>query len=397
MAILKFALRRNLIYPVQHILWSFARQLLTMFMKSYFKFSSSLIFTPLMFLGELFGGTIFYFYQKATMKEKKKEEKVQYFMSIKLVKKEEDNNFEPIDDNIKILFLIFLAALFDEVEYLLAATYLPKFIKLSGSFSSRLSGISTLFILLFYLYALKLPIFKHHKFSLIIISICLILIIISEYFYQEINIYFTYAELTIALCFIIITNMLLALMDSLEKYLYEYDYMNPFIVLMYEGLFGFILTFLYFLVPGYLDDIGVVYKNTTGGEFALFIFLLFLYILFSGGKNLFRVVTIKIYSPLTKSLTDYFLNPIYIVYHVGALKDFFTDEKMNIPYFTINLVLSLIISFFGCVYNEFIIIYLFGLEKDTFHQISKRAKSSVKAELAFLNGEEESEDSESSV
>ena len=183
MAILKFALRKNLIYPVQHILWSFVRQLLTIFMKSHFNFSSSLIFTPLMFLGELFGGTIFYFYQKNVMKEKKKEEKDQYFMSIKLVKKEEDNNFEPIDDNIKILLLIFLAAFFDEVEYLLAATYIPKFVKLSSSFSSRLGGISTLFILLFYLYALKLPIFKHHKFSLIIISICLIIIIISEYFY----------------------------------------------------------------------------------------------------------------------------------------------------------------------------------------------------------------------
>ena len=64
MAILKFALRRNLIYPVQHIIWSFARKLLTIFIKAYFNFSSSLIFTPLMFLGELFGGTVFYFYQK---------------------------------------------------------------------------------------------------------------------------------------------------------------------------------------------------------------------------------------------------------------------------------------------------------------------------------------------
>ena len=398
MAILKFALRRNLIYPVQHILWCFARQLLTIYMNSHFDFSSSLIFTPLMFLGELFGGTIFYFYQKTVMREKKKEEKDQYFMSIKLVKKQEDNDYEPVDDNIKILSLIFLAAFFDQVEFLLSATYIPKFVKLSGSFSSRLGGISTLFVLLFYLYALKLPIFKHHKFSLIIISICLIIIIASEYFYQEINIFLTYAEFTLALGFIIIINMLLALMDSTEKYLYEYDYMNPFIVLMYEGLFGFALTFLFFFVPGYLDDIGVIYKKKTSGEFALFIFLLFLYVLFSGGKNLFRVVTIKIYSPLTKSLTDYFLNPIYMIYHCGALNDFFSDGKMNIPYFTINLILSLVISFFGCVYSEFIIIYLFGLEKDTFHQISKRAKLNVTTELAFVNGDDsDSEDSESSI
>ncbi len=89
-------------------------------------------------------------------------------MSIKLLKREEENYFEPIDDNIKILLLIFLASFFDEVEYLLFATYIPKFVKLSISFPVRLGGITTLFTLLFYLYALKLLIFGHHKFSLLL-------------------------------------------------------------------------------------------------------------------------------------------------------------------------------------------------------------------------------------
>ena len=186
----------------------------------------------------------------------------------------------------------------------------------------------------------------------------------------------------------------MALTDSIEKYLYEYDYMNQFIVLMYEGLFGFFLTFLFFFVPDYLDDIGVVYKACTPLKFTLFVFLLFLYIILCAGKNLFRVVTTKIYSPLTKSVTDNFLNPIYLIYYTGALKDFYHDQKMNVPYFILNLILSIIISFFGCVYCEFIIIYLFGLEKDTFYQISKRAKFSEIKQLALV--EEDSSDSSDS-
>ena len=71
MAIIKFALSRNLIYPLQHIIWNLIRHLLTMFIKHLFKFSDSLIYSPLMFLGELLGGAIIYFYQKRYIKVKK--------------------------------------------------------------------------------------------------------------------------------------------------------------------------------------------------------------------------------------------------------------------------------------------------------------------------------------
>ena len=72
MAKMKLAIRRNLIYLIQHIIWSFARQVLTWILGEYFKFGSSLVFSPLMFLGETLGGAIIYFYQKKIMKTKKK-------------------------------------------------------------------------------------------------------------------------------------------------------------------------------------------------------------------------------------------------------------------------------------------------------------------------------------
>ena len=84
------------------------------------------------------------------------------------------------------------------------------------------------------------------------------------------------------------------------------------------------------------------------------------------------------------TLSDYFLNPIYIVinylfYRVNLLNiQFFTDdfkskEGQNIFYFVINLFLSSITAFCTCIYNEFIVLFCFGLEKDTHDQITKRS------------------------
>lgn len=40
-----------------------------------------------------------------------------------------------------------------------------------------------------------------------------------------------------------------------------------------------------------------------------------------------------------------------------------------------NMICSLIITFFGCVYNEFIILFFCGLEFDTYEEVSKRASN----------------------
>ena len=62
---------------------------------------------------------------------------------------------------------------------------LPKYLYLSSSIVSRLSGILTISDALFYYYVLRLQIFKHQIFSLIIITIGLIVIIITEFFFKK--------------------------------------------------------------------------------------------------------------------------------------------------------------------------------------------------------------------
>jgi hypothetical protein len=290
-----------------------------------------------------------------------------------------------------------LASWFDAVEFLLLNIYLPRFINLSHSLSSRLYGIGTISSLFFYIYALKLPVFRHHKFSLSIVGICLLIIIGTEFYYQKIDIFLSYEKLGIAITFIVISQIFSSCLDSIEKYLFEYDYMNPFIVLMYEGFFGFFLSFIVFINGNYFNDVALVYKKNSAGKLVLFIFFLIIYMILSALKNLYRVFVTKIYSPMVKTLLDYLLNPIYLMYYFGAQKDFTKNNELDIVYFILNIIISLIISFFGCIYNEFIILFIRDLERDTHDQISKRAETRIKdtsSEFFKLEDVEESSNSD---
>ena len=401
---IKFAFRRNLIYPIQYIIWSFGREILSFIIFKRINFTNNAVYLPTMFFGEIFAGGIFYLYEKRVMKsiKKEKEEKGEdsekYFMSIKLIeneKEQEDEYFTPLDSKKKIIFLIFLSALFDDVQFLLSHVMIPSFHILSPSFGPRLNGFSTLFATFFYVYALKLPVFRHHQISLLIIGICLIIIIATEYIFNKSNSFFKYYYLAVGLGYSIVSQILVACKDSLEKYLFEYDFMDPFVVLMYEGIFGYLLSFLLLLDKNYFNELSNYYNSNSKKPLLLLNLgaALFVYMILSGGKNLFRVVTNKIYSPMTKTLSDYVLNPIYILYYYGARGDFKVDKKLHPLYFSINIVVALIISFFGCVYNEFIILFCCHLEHDTYEIISIRASSINKlTELTKVDDEDDEDE-----
>ena len=163
---------------------------------------------------------------------------------------------------------------------------------------------------------------------------------------------------------------------------------------MYEGIFGFFMSFFYFFIPNYLQDVIYVYKNFSIGSLFLFTFLLLLYIILCGGRNVFRVITTKTYSPMARALTDYFLNPIYLAYDFSLGNDFITKGERNILYFVINLIISLIISFCGCIYNEFIVLFCCGLERNTHDQISRRATIILNELIDNTNDFENSYDDE---
>ena len=381
---IKFALRNNLKYPLELLIFSFLRDLDNILIDYFFNFDS-LIYMSLMFLGEFFFGLIIYFHQKHFL-NKNKGPKVNTYKSIILIRNKENL---AIDSKTKIIFLVFIAGFFDFVQFMMSL-YTPQFLYISGSLISRLAGFLTVFNALFYYYVLKLPIFRHQYISLIIIGICLILVIITEFIFQEINIFLSYGQFSMVFLLNFLLQFCNSMLDSVEKYLFEYNHLNAYLCLLLEGLFGFILSFIHGLFHSPFEEIIEFKKINSTSEFTILIFLLILYLALSGLKNAFRVATTKIYSPMTTTFVEYILNPFYLVYYFCSDNDFITNGNKNYAYFFINLIISLIISFFGFVFNEFIILFCCELEIDTHSQIVRRSmKEEEILNLSEINIDEE--------
>ena len=76
---------------------------------------------------------------------------------------------------------------------------------------------------------------------------------------------------------------------------------------------------------------------------------------------------------MTSVAIQYILNPIFFIINFVKDSDFITKGEKNYAYFFINLIIGLIISFFGLAFNEFIILYFCDLDKDTHLQITYRS------------------------
>ena len=366
--IIRFALRRNLIYPLQLLLLSELRNIEVSLIKNYLEYNNSLIFTSLMFLGEFLTGLILYIYiEKFSLNNRtsllEKINTLGYIAKRKL----------EIDNKTKIFLLIIVSSFFDFTEFLISAG-IHKFITLSGSFESRIRGIVTLNCGLFCKFLLRLNIFKHQIFSLVIIVFCILIVIITEFIFQEFSIFLSLAQFIMIIFLIFILLIILSLQGVVEKYLFEINQLSPFYLLMYEGIFGFIFSSIYYPFNNPFGELDIYKNEKTTSEFSILIFCFILYIILSGLKNAFRLQTIKLYSPMNSTFMQYILNPFYIIYYFASGNDFLFKGKRNVAFFIINLLMSLILTFCGCVYNEFIILFCCGLERDTHFQVTKRSE-----------------------
>ena len=385
---IKFTSRPNLIYPIQLLIWSFLRNLETELISMFFPLNNGFIYCPLMFLGEFTFGLIIYLYQQKYLKKKNTDKNKIKFMDIELIENV-DLKMNIPDKNLKIIFLILFIPFFDFIEFTLSIELLSKFFTTSYSLESRLRGILIILDASIYYFLLKLQIFKHQFFSLIIITICLIITIITEFIFQDINIYLSYGNFTLFIIIIFLIHFFNSFLDLIEKYLFEFDFMNPFMTLMAEGIFGLIFSIFYCIYDNVFNDIKLFFKNNSASNIILMVFLLIIYVILSGGKNTFRILTNKIYSPMTATLAEYFLNPFYIIYYFIFHNDFISNGNKNYAYFIINIILSLLITLSGCVYNEFLVLFFCGLERETHSQVSKRA--SVNKEIYSLYEDEDSD------
>ena len=380
---IKFAMRPNSIYPLLLFLLSNIRDIESILINYFYILKNPSIFALLMFFGEFITGLIFYLYHKKFMTKDKNEKSRLFFYILNIKAKKATDK----DNKIKILCLIFYSSFLDFLQFTISL-YFNSFITISYSLQQRFRSIFNISLVLFYFRLLKLPIYAHQICSLIVIGVCLLIIIITEFIFQEFDIFLSLYKFIYALLLMFLVFFVSALAQTVEKYLIEFNGLSPFYILMNEGLFGLILTSLYIIFYKLFDFIDKV----TTSEFVILIISLILYIILSGGKNLFRLVTLSFFSPITSTFAEYIFNPFYIIYYFVSGKDFFHEGKSNYPYFITNLILSLIISFSGFVYNDFLILFCCGLERDTYKQVALR--SLYETELVILNKEEISEEEE---
>ena len=367
MKFIKLGIRHNLLYPLMMIIFTFFRKLDSLFMSYYIDFNGSLLLTLIMFLSEAITGLFFFirFLKNISKGEKTK-------LSQDLIYNSSKRIIVKIPDScLKIYLLIFFAAFFDFNVFIIQTFYFPKFAEDSTSFDIRVRSILTISNGLFCYYLLRLEIFKHQKLSLFIIFSSLFIVIITELLFAIIS-KDDIVNFFIILLLMILNYLFNSFLDIIEKYLIEFDNVNIFQLIMLEGFFGFLVTSIYSLAENPFKETKRVYNNSKIEHFVLLIICLIIYLITSGGRNIYRLAINKYYSPMARTLTDSFLDPLFIIYYFFIKKELqYSDGR--IYFFIINLLLSVIIVFCGCVYNELFILLFCDLGDETYCQISNRA------------------------
>ena len=288
--------RRNLLYIIYLILGYFLRQVVLIIINAKYKFNDSLIFTFLMLWGEFVGGLPIYIYQRFFLN--KTENKAIKYLGIKLI--QETSTMNRTDSNLKMILLIFFTSYFDFVEFVISSFYMPKYSVLSPTAATRFGGGIIIIGALICHFVLRFKILKHQFYSLIIIGICLIIIIIPEIVVKSKDA--SLEEFLLSHLLILGYLIFVAMTDVVEKYLIEFNFLNPFFILTFESIFGFILISIYSAGENPFKDIKRIYNESSTGEFVLLIFLLFLYFVFSAESNIYRILTNGLFSPMVKTL-----------------------------------------------------------------------------------------------
>ena len=173
---IKIKLRKNLLYLfVYYIAWFYY----LIFRKN---FSCPIYFELLPTnAGKILGGLIVYLYQYHYIKRKKGDK----IFGINII--HNLNWAKPKDSKIKIAILIIFASFFYLLRFFIDCQF-AIYMSHSPSINFRLSSLQTISASLICTYALGFEMKKHHKLSLIIISIFLVLTFILEIIYKSVDI-----------------------------------------------------------------------------------------------------------------------------------------------------------------------------------------------------------------
>lgn len=272
---------------------------------------------------------------------------------------------------IPVIFLLLFMSLIDVLGLLFL--YLPKNKgeKINLLFANIDIIPRTLFIFVTCLLCnkiLKYTIKKHQMFSFILFGIGLLVYSSSMILWviKQDNIHFNgysvIASLFMGLGILFLTYGTIALIEVLEKYLMEIHYVNPYIIVFFEGLFDVILFLCYF----------AIFENINKDFFTPFSFMIR-----NNTLGIILFVIVKLFFDLCRIQTNYHFSPT-LRFIVDMLHSFIVLFMLNLTEKEILILVLVFVGFFfsfsgSLIYNEFIVLYFFGLGFSTNKEIEIRA------------------------
>ena len=365
--LIKFGFRESLFYPSLFVLFLFIRRIIKFVLEVYLlQKKLSYILVLIMFIFEIVIGYIFLF-----NRNKKKDNSVtSEFMGIPLIK--EVSSLKRPDSNLKVIVLIIFASHFEIIGAIsrryLTNNEISKESNLYDEYHAKYRSSEIIIASLLCLFTLKMKIYKHHAFSLIFILICLIVIYITEIKCGIDNLMYC--------IFILISSICRVFLDTIEKYLFDIDFVDIYKITIFEGIIDSIFTcgLFFFDVPK--DELMKLINNTIddkdeakGFIYWIGILFLFVYGALSALKNISRRYTVKKNSPMTRALAESILDPIFILYgYLNRDKNKIKSEDNEIQVmvsFIVTFICSFLMVFCSCVYNEIFVLFCCGLERKT--------------------------------
>ena len=365
---LGIGIRNNLIYPLMFLLCIFICRVDEIIMKESLNFKLKYSISVFLSISQLLSALIPLLYRHKKIK-KKTINKVQ---SNKVIQYITNRQAHIPDSNIKIAFLLFFDTFFYFVNNSLRKNYLffgNKKRSIDGFIEKRLRSIHMLFSVILCSLTTNLKIYKHQILALIVISVFLMMNILIEIFWLQ-------TEISVLVVFIL-CFLIRSFLDTTEKYLLEVDYACPYKILLWEGIISNILfAILAIFVDDYLNEIKTFITQEKTEDFYILLVLFTIYLVISGFRNIYRIHTVKYFSPMARALFELLLDPLIIIYNFSVKdKDIKYEIKNSRIYYIITVISLLLMSIFSLVYNDFLVLYCCGLEKETYLEIQKRALS----------------------
>ena len=383
--LIKIGIRNNLLYPINLILTNLLLDIDQIIIKEYCNYYEGyLICCTLIFISQLLSGLFPFLIFKYQNRKKTKKKNIN---GLNLIQGKD--KIKQADNICIILILLFFASYYNLIGTIVRRKY---FYQKNGNVPKRGNFIEHRFkniqievsALLSYL-ALKIKMYKHQRVSLIIILIFLILIMIIDIIDYR-------SDLSNRIKYFLLSafsNIARSFLDTIEKYLFDFNFLRPCSILLYEGLIGASFIPILLLIDNESYEDFREFKENKNK--ILLVFLFFLFLIINAFKNIYRVLTIQYYSSMTRALAESILDPFILLYYLKLMND---PETNDYIYFFLIIFCLLIIAICSLIYNDFIVLYCCGMEKNTYLEIKKRSYNNLNN--AILN-ESDSDSDEDDV